>query len=100
MSTPDELRSDGPLLATPGMALLPLLVALLVTAAITLDPRLLADAQGRADHTAASLLFWAMSAGYVRGVGFIPHHALPRWLLSTPACLATLSLALWRLWLS
>ena len=28
------------------------------------------------------MLFWAMSAGFVRGVGFIPKSLAPRWLLS------------------
>lgn len=82
---------------TTGLAFLPLLLAIAITLVITLDPRLLADAEGRADHAAASALFWAMSAGYVRGVGFVPRHRLPRWLFSTAACLLALALAVWHL---
>lgn len=83
--------------ATPGMAWLPLGLALLLTAALTIFPGLATDAAGRADHPAALLLFWAMSAGLVRGVGFIPRHWLAHWPLSGPACLIALLLALARL---
>jgi predicted membrane protein len=37
------------------------------------------------------LVFWAMSAGFVRGVGFVPRHAAPRWLLSGWACALALA---------
>ena len=79
------------------IAWLPLLAAIVITAAITVDPRLLADASGKADHTAAMALFWAMSAGFTRGVGFIPRHRVLAWLLSTPAVLAGVLLAAVRL---
>ncbi len=93
-ATPER---DAQASGTPGLALLPLLLAIVITLAVTLDPRLLADAGGRADHAAASALFWAMSAGYVRGVGFVPRAWPLRWLFSTGACLLALALALWRL---
>jgi hypothetical protein len=38
-----------------------------------------------------------MSAGYVRGLGFIPHLLALRWLLSLPASLIALAAAIWRL---
>lgn len=38
-------------------------------------------------------LFMAMSAGFVRGVGFIPAAPLWRWLFSGWACLLALLLA-------
>lgn len=76
-----------------------LLIAIAITLAIVIYPHLLSDSQQRADHTAAMLMFWSMSAGYVRGVGFIPRHAIPRWLLGGPACLITLALAVIRLYL-
>ena len=44
----------------------------------TLYPPLMADAAGRADHGLAMALFWAMSAGFVRGVGFVPR----RWVMA------------------
>lgn len=56
-------------------------------------------ADGHADHTLAALVFWSMSAGFVRGVGFVPQHWLPRTLLSSMACYLTLAVAmLWVLW--
>ncbi|MDO6460847.1 cyd operon YbgE family protein [Granulosicoccaceae sp. 1_MG-2023] len=79
------------------IAWLPLMAAIIITLAITADPRLLADSTGKADHTAAMALFWAMSAGFTRGVGFIPRHPVLAWLLSTPACLAGIAIAVLRL---
>ncbi len=76
-----------------GLALLPLGIAILVTVVLTVYPPLLVHASGKADHTAATLALWSMSAGYVRGVGFIPHNPLLRHLFSTPVCLLTLLLA-------
>ena len=56
--------------ATPARVHLPsLLVALLIMVVGSVYPLLFADAQGRADHGLAMALFWAMSAGLVRGVG-------------------------------
>lgn len=80
-----------------GISGLPLAVALGILGVMTILPGIATDAAGRADHLAAMLLFAAMSAGFVRGVGFIPQHALPRWLLSAPACLLYLALAVLRL---
>jgi predicted membrane protein len=59
----------------------------------TAYPLVFARADGRADHGLAMLLFWAMSAGFVRGVGFIPRHRAWRLLFSGWACLAALALA-------
>jgi predicted membrane protein len=59
----------------------------------TLYPPLLANPAGRADPVLALLVFWAMSAGFVRGVGFVPHHAVWRWLFSGWACAAALCAA-------
>ncbi len=73
----------GPALAT----------ALALMVAATVDPRLLADAAGHADHALAMAVFWAMSAGFVRGVGFVPRLTGIRWLLSGWACLIALLLA-------
>jgi len=65
----------------------------------TLWPRALVRDTGRVDHLLALLLLWAMSAGFVHGLGFVPRHRVPRALLSGGACLAGLGLALaWRLW--
>jgi predicted membrane protein len=80
------------------IAWLPLGLALLIMFALTLYPPLLQRADGHADHTAASFLFYAMSAGFVRGVGFVPRLRVLRWVFSTPACLLGLGLALAVLW--
>ncbi|MDY0012219.1 MAG: cyd operon YbgE family protein [Rhodocyclaceae bacterium] len=63
------------------------MVALAITLTVTIYPRALAGPDGGADHWAAMALFWAMSAGYVRGVGFIPRQTLLRAIFSTWACL-------------
>ncbi len=90
---PAQDRGPGPGIHAPSLAL-----ALLIMLAGTLYPPLLAGPDGRADHVLAGLLFWSMSAGFVRGVGFVPRHAAPRWLLSATAAFGALAAALaWRL---
>lgn len=59
----------------------------------TLYPPLMTDAVGRVDHALAAALFAAMSAGMVRGVGFVPERAPLRWLFSGWSCLAALGMA-------
>lgn len=71
-----------------------LAIALLVMVAGTLYPPLMANAAGHADHGLAMALFWAMSAGFVRGVGFVPRFVLWRWLFSGWACALALGMAL------
>ena len=61
MQHPQRLVSTMPSLA----------VGLLIMVGGTLYPPLMADAAGKADHNLAMALFWAMSAGFVRGVGFV-----------------------------
>lgn len=70
-----------------------LMAALLLMVVGSVDPLLFSDASGQADHGLAMALFWAMSAGLVRGVGFVPRFVLWRWLFSGWACLAGLALA-------
>lgn len=72
---------------------LPLLVGIGLTLVLTVYPLLLSRGQGGANHGVAMLAFWAMSAGYVRGVGFVPEHRILRHLLSTWACLGALAAA-------
>ncbi|MDP1900637.1 MAG: cyd operon YbgE family protein [Rubrivivax sp.] len=59
----------------------------------TLYPPMMVDAAGKADHGLAMALFWAMSAGFVRGVGFVPRAFVWRWLFSGWACALGLGLA-------
>jgi predicted membrane protein len=61
-------------------------------------PLLFAGADNKADHGLALALFWAMSAGFVRGVGFVPRTRVWRWLFSGWSCLAGLALAAWLRW--
>lgn len=80
--------------AAPARMHLPsLAVALAIMVVGTLYPPLMADAGGHADHRLAMALFWAMSAGFVRGVGFVPRHNLWRVLFSGWACAAGLAAA-------
>jgi len=84
--------------ASPGLHLPSLAVAVFIMLAGSIYPLLFADAQGRADHGLAMALFWAMSAGLVRGVGYVPQLGLWRWLFSGWACAAGLALAAWIRW--
>lgn len=72
------------------------LPALLVGIAImmigTAFPFVMSDASGRADHGLATALLWAMAAGFVRGVGFIPRHRVWRALFSGWSCVIALTL--------
>ncbi|AOY90782.1 hypothetical protein BKK79_02355 [Cupriavidus sp. USMAA2-4] len=70
-----------------------LATALLLMVGGTLYPPALSNAAGQADHGFASLMFWAMSAGFVRGVGFVPRFWPWRWLFSGWACALALVLA-------
>jgi len=61
---------------------------------ISVYPPLLTNASGQADHTLAMLLMWAMSAGLVSGVGFVPRWWGWRWLFSGVATSLALALSL------
>lgn len=80
-----------------GIGWLPLLIAIAILVVMTILPGIATDPAGRADHLLAMLLFAAMSAGFVRGVGFVPHNRILRLLLSTPATVLFLALAIWRM---
>lgn len=78
----------------PGRIHLPsLMVALTIMLAATLYPSLMTDSKAQADHGLALALFMAMTAGFVRGVGFIPVQPVWRWLFSGWTCLLALLLA-------
>src|SRR5665647_1193665 len=49
-----------------------LLVAVAIMLGGSVYPLLFVGTDGEADHGLAMALFWAMSAGFVRGVGFLP----------------------------
>jgi len=89
--------------ALPGMHWPSLAVGLVIMIGGTVYPLVMANAAGKADHMLASLLFWAMSAGFVRGVGFVPRMAIWRWLFSGWACALALGLAgavRWSAWIA
>ncbi len=101
--TPASAPTTGPLGAAPAPAtsrvhLPSLLAALAIMLVGSIYPLLFADAAGKADHGLAMALFWAMSAGLVRGVGFVPRFGVWRWLFSGWACAAGLLLAAWLRW--
>lgn len=72
-----------------------LAAALVVMLVSTLYPPLYLKAAGAVDHGLAAALFAAMSAGFVRGVGFVPVLPVWRWVFSGWSCLAALALAGW-----
>ena len=61
----------------------------------TLYPPLMIDAAGHADYRVALLLLLAMSAGLVRGVGFVPRGAVWTWLFSGWTCAVALGAGAW-----
>ena len=88
MNTGAPTATAPPRLHGPSLA-----VGLVIMVAGTLYPPLMADAAGQADHALAMALFWAMSAGFVRGVGFVPRLWVWRWLFSGWTCAVALGLA-------
>jgi len=84
--------------ATPASSRLhlPSLAAALVLMLVsTLYPPMYLSAAGAVDHRLAAALFAAMSAGFVRGVGFVPVLPVWRWVFSGWSCLAALVCAGW-----
>ena len=88
-----DTAAEIPVTAPASMHLPSLAVGLLIMLGGTLYPPLMTDAAGKADHNLAMALFWAMSAGFVRGVGFVPQRWIWRALFSGWACAAALLLA-------
>lgn len=83
--------SEAPLQAA--VHLPSLLVAIAIMLVGTVYPLLLARQDGSANHGLAFALFWAMSAGLVRGVGFVPRAIVWKLLFSSWSCGAGLLLA-------
>lgn len=79
---------------SPAQASIPgLAVGIALLLGLTVYPALAVGPDGRPDHLAAGLLLWAMCAGFVRGVGFVPRHSLLRAALSLWASLLALGTA-------
>lgn len=77
-----------------------LFVALTIMLSGTIYPLLLARQNGSVDHGFILALFWAMSAGLVRGVGFLPRAARWKFLFSGWSCAAGLLLAVGLRWVA
>lgn len=85
--------------STPSLSLvavLCLLVAIVLTLSIIIYPPLLSGREGHLDHGVVLAVLWSMSAGYVRGVGFIPNTWIWRWLFSGWAVCIGVALAVWQ----
>ena len=75
---------------------LALTLAFVIMIGATFYPPLLIGSNGRADHTLVLCVTWAMSSGFIRGVGFVPRHPALRWLFSRSAIgVAMLSGLVW-----
>ncbi len=81
--------------ATTAIHLPSLLLALAIMLGGTVYPYIFTRSGGRVDHALATALFWSMSAGLVRGVGFVPRALWWRVLFSGWSCFAGLALAAW-----
>jgi predicted membrane protein len=76
-----------------GVSWAPLICAFSIMIALSIYPGFLVRVDGTVDKLAAYLLFWSMSAGFIRGVGFIPKHKVLAMLFSGPAALTAVVLA-------
>ena len=72
-----------------------LLVAIAIMLVGSIYPLLFTGANGKADHGLAMALFWAMSAGLVSGVGFVPQAVVWKLMFYGWSCGAALLLAGW-----
>ena len=89
--------------ATPAptaMHLPSLLVALTIMLAGSIYPLVLARTNGSVDHSFLLAMLWAMSAGLVRGVGFVPRALGWRLLFSGGSCFTGLLLAACIRWIA
>lgn len=75
-----------------------LITAVLLMLAGAIYPVMLSNGAGQAQHGVATAVFVAMSAGLVRGVGFLPRARLWRWLFSGWTCALALALAIALKW--
>lgn len=65
-----------------------LAIALAIMLLLLAYPLLVVNDLGKVEYTLLLLLLWSMSAGFVRGIGFIPKATIFRPLLSGTACYA------------
>lgn len=92
-AAPEQAASDQAATDQAAPVHLPaLFVGIAIMVIGTAFPFVMSDATGRADHGIAMALLWAMAAGFVRGVGFVPRHRVWRILFSGWACAIALTL--------
>lgn len=65
---------------------LSLLLAAGLSLFILIWPRLIAESSSHIDHGMLSLQMLGISGCFVHGLGFIPHHPIPKWLFSPYCC--------------
>ncbi len=94
---PEPSPENPPPHASGGWNIPALIIGIVIMLVLSFYPRAVARADGTPDMLAAAFLFWAMSAGFVRGLGFVPRLLIPRLLLSLSASLMALAVAFWRL---
>jgi predicted membrane protein len=78
-----------------GIHLPSLCIALAIMLVGSIYPLIFTRANGTVNHGFAIAIFWTMSAGFVRGVGFVPVARIWRLLFSGWSCLAGITLAAW-----
>ena len=98
MSTPITGAAEPVLSKDTAMHYPCLMVGLLIMLTGTIYPVLFTSANGRADHGLVMALFWAMSAGLVHGVGFVPRAWGWKMLFSAWSCCVALGLAAYLRW--
>jgi predicted membrane protein len=72
---------------------IPLICAVGIMIALSIYPGFLVKPTGDVDRISAYLFFWSMTAGFIRGVGFIPKTLLLAIIFSGPACLITFTVS-------
>lgn len=61
---------------------------------VAYPPFLINIVTDKPDHMAAMFMYWSMSAGFIRGIGFIPKNKTLSWLFGHTACFVCLLLAI------
>lgn len=89
-----DLEQPVPHQPDPGFRILSLFTGAVLAFLLVAFPRVALDRWGVADHAAAGLLVWAMSAGFASGMGLVLRSRVLRGLLSSEACLFALVLSL------
>lgn len=80
-TSPIDYRNYGPLYAGWARAL-SLMMACVLSVLLCALPSVVATVVGEIDHGTLSLCMWGISAGFIHGVGYIPHTRIWRWAFS------------------